>query len=237
LIAVALASGRIPPEARNDSDVHRTKAGFEFSDYRYGYGVFDPSLFQSNLKIMNGIQQKYGSDKDATAESTTFDRRNVTRSDGKYNEHTFQIKDNVTVEKLTLFAHMPLQTLPPGEFIVVSPSGREVHVPATVGPGIARLTTEAFLGENAKGDWKILTKVDPLLPNGNARIAFGPEARLLLHDEPAATLTIHGQEPGKDGQSNISRFLEAAPKPLAPAATVLDVNTVPPIPPNTGVKP
>lgn len=215
LIATALASGRIPPEYIKESEVHRTAAGLYFGDYKYGYGVFDPDLFKKNLEIMNDVRRKHGPSKDTEVTQTAFTPGRLERDGISYNVHKFNIPQNITAEKITLFANMPLRTLPPSEFVVISPSGREVHVPASVGAGTARFTTEAFLGENTKGEWTILTSIVPGMESGNRRIAQDGER--IDKSQPGATFTISGQELDKNGRSTISMFLERATQEPAPA--------------------
>lgn len=199
ILAAAVASARIP-RGTDASEVSVNPAGLEYGAFKWGYGVFDPASFQTNLNRMNAIRTEHGADQDAEQTVNTFNRNTVERNGQTYHAHRFTITSDMSVEKITLAAQMPLQTRPPGHIVLISPSGQEIQIPTAVGAGTTRMTTEAFMGADAKGEWTVL------MP-GNSRIAQGPELER-LHEEIGAYFTVYGQEKGADGQSNISRLFE-----------------------------
>ncbi len=199
LLAAAVASARIPRGA-DTGEVRTNPSGLEYGAYKWGYGVFDPAAFETNLERMNAIRAEHGADADAEQSVTAFNRSTVERGGQTYHAHRFTITSDMSVEKITRAAQMPLQTRPPSQIILISPSGQEIEIPTSVGPGTTRMTTEAFMGADAKGDWTVLMA-------GNARIAQGEELSR-MHEDIGAYFTVYGQEKGADGQSNISRLFE-----------------------------
>lgn len=177
-----------------------------------GYGVFSPDLYATNLQEMLEINQGGPELQDQAEAVTEFTQEQVTHNGDPYFQHTFEVDENLTGFKATFSMQLPLRTIPADHFIVISPSGQERFIPASIGAGESRFTTEAFLGEQTKGTWQVLTP-------GESRAAMptdeGYEALTWAYDPDtqtetnvAATLTLYGQEMGPDGTSTISRFID-----------------------------
>lgn len=199
ILAAAVASARIPKGADTD-EIRVNPAGLEYGTYKWGYGLFDAGAFETNLSRMNAIKLKHGADQDKDQTVTDFTRSRVERDGQPFYAHKFSVTDDMTVEKITLAAQMPLMSRPPSQIILISPQGKEIEIPTAVGPGSIRMTTEAFMGTDAKGEWTVLM-------SGDSRIGQGEELRRIGEDI-GAHFTVFGQEKGADGQSNIARFLE-----------------------------
>lgn len=207
VIAAAVTSARIP-KGQDVSEVTIPPAGLQYGQHKWGFGVFDTARFKESLDAMDDLRRKHGPTQETSAETSKFTRDQVTHNGQNYNAHSFVIDQDSTVQKISLVAQMPLRTRPADHVILIDPTGNAVNVPTSIGGGLSRITTEAFMGAQAKGEWKVL------MP-GESRIRETPEERLAsqsqtssISQEQPALFRIDGVENGPDGKSNISRLFE-----------------------------
>ncbi len=218
VLATLAGAGRLP----NDVKPSFTSDTLPYEALQWGYGVFDHKLFGENLMAMNALKQDKPGLKDTNERIVDFEVSQTNRGGTDYNVHSFKVDADFTATKVTFASIMPVKVRPPDHFIVVSPTGEERFVPSSVGQ-TASLTTEAFLGVDSKGTWQIMMPAPAMAVTPDSKdslFAMQYDPKTGENFNGGGVLTVHGQEKGPDGESNISRLIQAVHenRGLEPAA-------------------